>query len=236
MDCKTARMMLAPGVPRGELDAGETLALKGHLADCPDCAAAFRDDQQWDAELARAMRAVPVPAGPRADLLSHLDAAHRRRVRRKLAEVGSLAAALLIATFAVAAWVRGPKPTIDPQEMVYRAELFNDPPAVERYFRERGYPVTLPGPFDFQHLHSYTVAELKGRMVPQLEFQRGEATAIVYVLRPGQFHIAGDINQPAIGSRIKVHILQRDEWVYVVRVSGGDIEQFLAGEAVAAAV
>ena len=84
MDCKTARQWLEFHRPRGgELTAEDVAALEGHLAVCADCDAAVRAERAADAALARAMQAVPIPAGLQDRLLARLDAEGQETERQE---------------------------------------------------------------------------------------------------------------------------------------------------------
>ena len=66
MDCKTARLLLDFARPAvAELATDYVQALQRHLAGCSDCASLERADRTFDAQIGRAMVAVPVPAGLR---------------------------------------------------------------------------------------------------------------------------------------------------------------------------
>src|SRR4051812_16455327 len=83
VDCDLARQLLAFARPgAAELDAADAAALERHLADCPACGPAARGEHAFDASLAAAMRAVPLPAGGRGRLLTGLLAARAAWWRR----------------------------------------------------------------------------------------------------------------------------------------------------------
>ena len=76
MDCNLARRLLPFSRPGGaDLDAADRAALGHHVDTCPACAAAGTADRAFDAGLAAAMRAVPVPDGLPARLNTRLLAA-----------------------------------------------------------------------------------------------------------------------------------------------------------------
>ena len=109
MDCDRARQLLPfdrPGAP--ELDAGDRAALHGHLADCPECAPAHRAALREDERLARAMRAVAVPAAVRPRLEARLLAARRAWWR----QVGVAAAV---------GWTLFGRPAFDPYALAQAA-------------------------------------------------------------------------------------------------------------------
>src|SRR4051794_242887 len=84
MDCDLARQLLPFARPGGaDLEAADRVALDRHFAACPACAAAAAE-LAFDAGLAGAMRAVPVPDALRGRLLTRLVAA-RMAIYRGLA-------------------------------------------------------------------------------------------------------------------------------------------------------
>src|SRR5262245_7563408 len=114
MDCKTARLLLEFARPGHlELDPEESLALETHLRDCSDCGPIAQVERSLDEQLGHAMREVSIPADLRPRLLAHVAGA-RRSYYRRLAGRLSLAAAVLVAVVAGAAyWMTSFRTTVN---------------------------------------------------------------------------------------------------------------------------
>ena len=90
MDCKTAANLIELCVPAEEAGGPpERADIAEHLEECPTCLERFRACQAAEPRIARSMQSVPVPAGLRERILTHLAAApvpleRRRLVRRVL--------------------------------------------------------------------------------------------------------------------------------------------------------
>src|SRR5262245_43464518 len=101
MDCRTARMLMSfarPCVSREEsADVGD---LETHLADCPECGGAARNEARLDDHIGQALRDVPVPDGLHSRLLAALEPAvlawYRRRPMKWAGGLGLAAAIALV--------------------------------------------------------------------------------------------------------------------------------------------
>src|SRR5262249_12812227 len=97
MECRDAQFYLRlRRQTAGGLGREVTVDLDRHLAGCPRCAADARLVARFDAAVATAMQAVPIPAGLRDRLVAKLSAQRGAALRRKAYRYVGVAAALLL--------------------------------------------------------------------------------------------------------------------------------------------
>jgi hypothetical protein len=213
MDCHDVRSLLAFTHKGGDqIDPTERAAVQHHLDGCGDCALAAHSEELFDAALATAMRAVPVPGGGQARLLAKL-AANRPRPWTKVAA----AAALLLALgLGGTAWLVRPLPHVKNAD-VQVAEF--DADRVEEWYRKRGVDMVAWRQLDHTYLWTYDIIEIQGQRVPKLIFCREvngrSAIAQVIVLRADRFNTT-DLHETVGNLKTFVEREIHPDWVYVV--------------------
>jgi hypothetical protein len=236
MDCELARRLLPFARPGGpDLEAADRAALDRHVAGCSACAASAAADGAFDAGLARAMRAVPVPDALLARLNTRLTAARWVVYRRLAARL-----LLLLCAFGIAAtlWTAWRRPTLDPTAVAMQAyELSgqgkgNDEAreAVTNWLHQIDPRLDAPDEFNYRLFAFACPSDFQGLSgVPTLVFSRGEALCRVYAVREGQFkdlaafrdavEVGGCTVEPRRYPSIR-------GWVFVVVTSGGPPDEF----------
>jgi hypothetical protein len=198
MDCKTARLLLEFARPRHhELDAGDLRSLEDHVAACPECALASREEKQLDEHFGKAMRGVEVPDRLRSRIMGRLAEERAkvasRRWRRLVAAPLAAAAMLLLAIGAWGYYTHATQPVLNPEAVSEKiASDLRSPPnreAIEQRFREQGVKMVAPKSFEYSFLKSHGMVELEGRQVPCLVFAKDDHNAKVYVLSDRQFNL-----------------------------------------------
>jgi anti-sigma factor (TIGR02949 family) len=219
MECHEVRVLLALTRRGDAIDPTERAALQQHLDACPDCAAHSQSEQVVDAALGSAMRAVAVPAGLQARLLTRLTASRPRRWPK----VAAAAAAVLLAVgIASSIWWAVHRPTpidtyIASMEITGRHSI--SPVEVQQWYAERGIEMETWHQIDHQYLWTFDIVEFRGRRVPKLIFYRDDRNAIaqVLVLRTKEFDthdLQDDINGQSL--KITVRREQNSDYVFVV--------------------
>ncbi|MBA4064021.1 MAG: hypothetical protein C0501_09975 [Isosphaera sp.] len=195
MQCRDAQFYLRLRRPAGdELGADVSADLDRHLAGCPGCAADARAAGGFDAAVAAAVRAVPVPAGLHDRLRTAASAHAGAVIRRRAYRVTALAASLLLAVglgFGVFSVTR---PQIDSYAVVGPAEgLVSDPDAVlKTWLAERKLPPQLPAPFDPDLLVMAGSERVQGVDVPVAVFRHPDDPK--YFARLYAFRADGTLN------------------------------------------
>jgi len=177
MDCHDVRVLWALQRRGDAIDPTERAALQQHLDACPDCAGHSHCEQVVDAALGSAMRAVTMPAGLQARLLTRLAVTRPRRWPR----VAAAAAAVLL-LIAGGTWWAIPRPTpVDPQadfaELAGRRHA--EPAYVEQWFADRGIDMVSWRRAKHEYLWTFDIVDFRGRRVPKLIFSKEEGTAAV---------------------------------------------------------
>lgn len=239
MDCDTARDLLAfrrPGGP-AELAPTDAAALDQHLADCPACAETAARRTAFDAAVAAAMKAVPVPADLRAAVIERTTAAHARQFRRKVATWAAAVAAVVVAGVLAYGVRRATQPVFDAEGFAWQQDQAADAPdrAVAEWLRQQGLPPELPLPFDFRHYAFHGTQPVNGKNVPVVVFQTSRPnhfrpdTLRVFLIRDGDFRFDG--LRDAVSSLFTARILKddRDEngVVYLALTNAADLTPFL---------
>lgn len=238
MDCKTARLLLEFARPlSSELDTPAAEGLHEHLTDCPECGPLYRTERRLDDHLARAVRAVPIPEGLEARLGDRLRRQRRAGYRRRLWIPGVAAAA---AAVLLAVWLGfGPhrsRPGVNLEELyhVLNSRANASPAQVEEWFQNTYHVHTvMPARFDYNFLTFYDLADFQGQRVPMLLFQRGQATARVYILSAKQFDF--DAIRPSPGYPVELIRSDNSQFAYVVIYTSERLDLFFnkSGEAAA---
>ena len=108
MDCNTARMLATFfGRQGAELAPEDAAALDAHVTGCSKCADLARFERAFDDRVAKAMLAVPVPAGLKGRLLDGVSAQRGAWYRQKFYTLAGLAAAIVLVIGGVVAWQIG---------------------------------------------------------------------------------------------------------------------------------
>ncbi len=171
------------------------------------------------------MQAVAVPIELRQRLLNWVQRDRRSWYARFVWAPSAAAAAVLVAFgIGTAAWQRWNAGT--------HIEMVIDWPTgrheVEQKFRDLfGLTVVAPPQFNYEYATPIALGEYQGKRVPLLRFERGEHTALVYVLSDENV----DLNhEPEKRDGFMASLLQHpsnSRVVYVVYFTGGNIERFL---------
>jgi hypothetical protein len=240
MECPDIRQLLAYRRP-GELAAEERAALDGHLATCPDCAAAARRQDSFDAVVSRAMLSVAAPAGLRDRLLTNALARQGAAWRTRVYRTAAYAAALLIAVGLVgggAAWLLRPAFDTTALADAYGRQYEDPERAVSDWLAGQGLPPALPVPFDYRLHHTHGQQVVAGRDVPYVEFlhlagQGRLETARVYVVRRNQFRLDADALRPTVNSFCTVRVVRDDDrgLAYVILFTSPTLDPFLKPDA-----
>lgn len=241
MDCRDAEFYLRLRHPgRDEFEPEVSAALDRHVAGCPACAAATRVLGGFDAAVATAMRAVPVPAGLRDRLFA--DAATRRGslLRRKTYRYAAAAATVLVAAGLALGIYSAARPQPDLLELVQRFEELGQPRGGDgvaaRFLKAEGLPA-LPDHFDTDLLIHTGTERVQGRDVPVLVFRErgGNGLAKVYAFRDTAFKAAPEREEQASFSTAKSYP-PRAGVSYVVVYTTPSLAPFLRGGGLTAAL
>jgi len=211
MNCDQVRQLLPFARPwANELDAAAGDALSAHLADCPACGESVRRQQAFDARVARTMRDVPIPGGLRERLLVRLGNERSAFYRRWVFRSAAAAAALVLAFYLGSTLFQrsqGPD-LLNPRDLVEHVtppRSFS-PAAIDGWLRQYNVqmPAELRDGWDFQYVTAAYATPYRGRLVPTLEFRKGEALAVVLVLRRSQCDPSSlnALDQPQYRSRV----------------------------------
>ncbi len=239
MDCKSARMLADLRGPHGtEIDADDESALQEHLTQCPTCAAWVQRMSQFDAQVAKAMVAIPVPIGLKARILE--DLAHERAswYRRRFWQATAAAAGILVVVALSMTWQANQKIDLsvaDIQRDIDHRSM-NQREAAYAWLARENITFNEPIPFDYRMLLSFGPQELvAGKMVPSLtfvNFARG-VHAKVFIVRGDQFkteRLREDIYSCQLsGYQVEVREDPRipHQW-YVIVYNGADFARLRA--------
>ena len=235
MECRQAYFYLnIRGRAADELGPETTAELDRHLASCPDCAAFARYLRAEDDALARAMKAVPVPAGLKDRLHRGLNERLASRRRRRSYRLAAMAACLAIGVSLVFGYQALTRQNLDLTKLVYKADSdFTQPDeATKQWLAERGLPDRLPLAFDYALLVLRGGESLQGRDVPFLVFYNPQTRqkAIVYICKDQQY--AGLKATPdAMASYFRTTTLRDEERFpgisFIVLHNSDDLKPFL---------
>jgi hypothetical protein len=238
VDCNTARLLATFfGRPGSDLAPEDAADLDAHLAACPKCAAVVKFERAFDDRLARAMRAVAVPAGLKGRLLDGVAAQRGAWYREKAYALVGLAACVLLTVGGVVAWQVAAAPVLTQEKLVAQAdeEVQNRTKVVADVLGERGLAFAPERPLDLNLLEVAGVGRLLGREVPVLYFVNGakNARAKVYVVRKSDFDWTrlpqdGSSVPSVYGHQVAViRDARRSDVAYVVVFTGAGLELFL---------
>jgi len=188
MECEDVRAMLAFLERKSEeLDAGERTALQKHLETCPDCAAMTAAERQADQAIGTVMRAVPVPAGLKQQVLKRLAAG------RGSAWKGwtiAAATALLLAVGGAGMWHYLQKPEFVP--VIPPVVWKDDANEVNKYFAAKGLVIEASPRLKYDLVDRVDIELIDGRPVPKLTFVNEgpqKVSATVYIVDTKQFNL-----------------------------------------------
>ena len=190
MDCNLSQLLLTLG--RADRGADDQAALDRHVAGCAACAALANQMSGFDAALASAMIAVPVPATLHDNLLMTAYARRGALWRRSAYRSAALAAGLLLAVGLVLGGVWRYRPAVDSAELVSATEQDweSRDSAVRDWLTKQDLPAAFPFEvdFDFRYYAFHGKGELGGRDVPVVVFQSGGEQARLFIVREGQLN------------------------------------------------
>jgi hypothetical protein len=191
MTCTEARILTAFRRP-GEMLPADADALARHLAGCPECAAAAAEESAFDTAVARAVEAVPVPAGLKASLHAAATKTIRAGRWRKLGRTAALAAVLLAAVGLGVSIYAANRPAVDLNDLAFRSDVTGRESEVKSWLAANGLPTTLPDDFDFALCTSHGFGDVQGRSAPVLLFQDPKnptGFAKVFILSDTKFDV-----------------------------------------------
>jgi hypothetical protein len=233
VDCNLARRLLPFSRTGGaDLDAADRASLAHHLEACPGCAAA---DRAFDANVGRAMRAVPVPNGFSARLHTRLLAA-RMAFYRGLALRGLVIACIAVAVWG--GWSMWRWPSLDAglvAHQTYQMSGLSRSDAEARasateWLRTAGAGLQAPEEFDYRLLSFVCRSDFQGvNAVPTLVFARGGATLRLHVVRENAFKNLGDLRDAVEDGGCTVEPRRYDSmpgWVFIAVTSGAPLDAF----------
>jgi hypothetical protein len=236
MDCDLARQLARFARP-GELEAADAAALDRHLADCPTCATLVRGERAFDTQLARAMRAVPIPTGGRQRLAAHLLAARAAWWRRLWLCVGS---ALAVVVGGGIGWYYWSRPALDPAAVAQAAYeqsglwRSNDEAreTATAWLRQIHSGLRAPDELNYKLLAFEVRSDFAGlTSVPTLVFVRGDATARVYVVGAHAFRNLRALGEQPFeegGCTVTARrYADMPGWVFILVTAGAPPDAFL---------
>lgn len=234
MNCQTVQTLMPFRNRTGELSSDDADRLERHLAECSECSGLAARGQPFDRAVARAMNAVPVPGDLRSTIELAMVVESARVWRRKLARWSVVAVAALVFLAVGLGWWNS-KVTFWPEQFVQDADhnfilLANGSrDSAEEYFRGQGLRTQLPSDLDYTLLANLTVTEYSGKNVARLDFQRGAARCVVYVLPRRDFRLPRAAARDVAGSQCTVDVIDADGGYYYVMVfmGGGNRQMFL---------
>ncbi len=234
MDCNLARQLLPFSRSGGaDLDPADRAALGHHLAECPACAAAGNVGRAFDAGVARAMRAVPIPDGFSARLNTLLLAARVAFYRRLALRL------LLVACAGLAVWVgwsTWQRPTFDAVQLAQQTYDLNGASrgleesrdAATTWLQSFDNRLQAPDDFNYRLLSFAGLSTVQGvPAVPTLVFSRGDATMRIYVIHEHAFKNLGDVREEIGGCMVESRRYpSMPGWVFIVVTAGAPPDAF----------
>jgi hypothetical protein len=234
MECRDAQFYLRlKRHAADELGLDVNASLADHLATCAACSADARAAASFDRAMASAMRAVPVPAGLRDQLVRHVASKQGASLRRKLYQAGALAAAALVFLVLGLSLISTTRPRVDTDALVQTADDQKNNPKeyTKKWLAAQKLPAGLPWDFDYDLLTSCGYEKpVKGsdRTVPVVNFRApvGNGFAKVYIFRASEFDLGSLQDAQASHFQAEV-VIGQDAFrgvTYVVVHSGGPNE------------
>ena len=234
MNCNTARSLLPYSRVPGELAPDDAAELSRHLTACSACAALALHEEEFDRSVSRAMKAVVVPADLRERIGTRLAQETGRIWRRNLLRgVATAAAVLLVVSLGLGWW--NSKSAFLPEQFIQDADhnyilvVNGSRESADEFFRRNGLRTGLPEDFDYSLVSNLMVVEFAGKNVARLDFQRGAARAVVYVLPKREFRLPRDSSREVAGSQCSVEVVDSSsDYIFViVYMAGGQRQMFL---------
>src|SRR5262245_23395244 len=222
-----------------ELAAEDSAALDAHVASCPKCADLVKFERAFDDRIAKAMLAVPIPAGLKGRLLDGVSAHRGAWYRQKFYALAGVAAVVVLCVVGVVAWQIGTAPELTLSEIVASHDAKARDPLNEdiaKVLGPRGLEFNPERRFDLNQFVKAGAGEFQRKQnVPFLVFFNGtkNAQATVYVVRDRDFNWK---NLPQDGSSVasiygfQVAVLRdtrRADVGYIVVFTGAGLELFL---------
>jgi hypothetical protein len=238
MDCRTAQLLLPFLRPGGrDLDPADRTSLDAHLDHCPACGPLARSQVRFDSLVGRAMLAVQPPVEFRHSVLHQLASDRRQVYRRQLIRVGGVAAGLALALFGAWEWQHYTRPALDPNAVVALMEdrASGSPEQrvqrAEEFFVKAHARISVPDFLDPNGLFDWDFSDFEGHSVPTLWYQgRNQGIARVYVVDRRRFKVEQVTGRVGAASSVGEVIVLRDErhpeFAYVVKIIGGQLNQF----------
>jgi hypothetical protein len=234
MDCNLARQLLPYSRLGGaDLDAADRAALGRHVDTCPACAALGTADRAFDAGLARAMRAVPVPDGFPSRLTAGLAAARMTFYRRLGVRLLLLGCAVVAGWLAWSEWRR---PTFDAVQLAQQTYDLNGASrgldearqSATDWLRQTDEHLQAPDDFNYRFLSFAGLSAVQGLpAVPTLVLSRGDATMRVFVVREHAFRNLGDVREEIGGSTVEARRYpSMPGWVFIIVTAGAPPDAF----------
>lgn len=239
MDHEHARLLMLFHRPGGspDLAAEEALALESHLTECPACMAVFRNRSAADARIATALKAVPVPAGPKAGLIrAAVNAANADSRRSWVRTAVGATAATLAVVVGVSGYNLATRPRLDPDALAIDSEFVAEQPdrAARDWLTANRLPLPDELPLNLQQVRFRGEVGLNGRPAPALLLAAPTGqTAWVYFLSPGRFDTSAAGNAQASVASVRYYNGLPGGWSVMVVYTGNDIRPFLRADAVA---
>ncbi|GBD35110.1 hypothetical protein HRbin36_00214 [bacterium HR36] len=187
MLCEAVRALRLAARPWArELEGAEWRWLRVHLDECRSCQTWWQREELWDAQLQRAMTAVPVPGDLPQQIAARLSLARRLRWRRRALLSAALAASVLLAfTVGLVGHFGWFYRHLDLAALHGHIPIPEHPTAesISRLLEQYGIhiPAELQSRWDFRHLKAIYYSYEQGRWLCNLEFRREDSGAQVVV-------------------------------------------------------
>lgn len=198
MECRDAQFYLRlKRHAADELGPDVTGALTDHLAGCPACAADARAAASFDRAMASAMRAVPIPAGLRGQLIAHVASKQGAILRRRFYRAATAAAAAIVLVCLGLGVFSSTRPKVDTDTLVRDADeqLGYPDESTRKWLTAQKLPDSLPLPFDPKLHFTHDVIDMQGQKVPVILYRHPvdpAGFAKVYIFREnGRFDLKG---------------------------------------------
>jgi len=220
-----------------ELAPEDAAALDAHLAGCPGCAAAVRFERAFDDRVAKAMLAVPVPAGLKAKLLDGVTARRASWYRQKAWSLAGLATAACLLIGGVVAYRISTAPDLNATELITTQgdQIQNPEGYIDDFLSPRGYQFNPERRFDLRLFDDVAMGQMQKREVPVLYFKniQKNAFARVYIVKDSVLNWKtlprdGSSIPGTFGLQLAVVLdAVRGDVAYVVIYTGESLELFL---------
>jgi hypothetical protein len=220
-----------------ELAAEDTTDLNAHLASCPACAAAVQFERAFDDRVAKAMLAVPVPAGLKSKLLDGISAQQGTWYRQKAYAFAGMAACLLLSIGGIVAWQSSQTPELSLPAIVADADQKEQDRAAHAraFLKQESIAFHPEKALDLNQVGAWGISEFQGKKVPTLFFFNSakNAQATVYIVRDADFKwnkLSQDGSSFPSKYGYQVAVLkdtQRSDVGYIVVFTGPGLELFL---------